>query len=345
MITIDGSLGGGQLLRTAVSLSALTGEAVKITNIRKGKAEGKPGLRPQHLMGIKVLGEFCQAMINGLEENSLEVEFIPQKLKVYDKKINIGTAGNIGLLLQTLTPLLLFNDKPVTLEIIGGTETKWSPTIQYIKYVTYPILNKMGANLSLEIIKHGYYPKGGGKVVVTSRPVERLIPFNYLDRGEIKDIQVHSTCGHLPKDVAERQGKSALSTIQYYCPKTKISMVYESVESLSPGSSVTCYANCDYSVLGGDYLGEMGLKAEVVGQRAAEGFLKSLNSRASLDKFMADQILVFLALAKGKSQVKVEEITEHCRTNIQVIEEILPIEFEIDKEKKEISVEGIGLKY
>jgi RNA 3'-terminal phosphate cyclase (ATP) len=284
-------------------------------------------------------------MINGLEENSLEVEFIPQKLKVYDKKINIGTAGSIGLLLQTLTPLLLFNDKPVTLEIIGGTETKWSPTIQYIKYVTYPILNKMGANLTLDIIKHGYYPKGGGKIVVMSRPVERLIPFNYLDRGEIKDIQVHSTCGHLPKDIAERQGKTALSTIQYYCPKTKISMVYESVESLSPGSSVTCYANCDYSVLGGDYLGEMRLKAEIVGQRAAEELLKSLNSRASLDKFMADQILVFLALVKGKSQLKVEEITEHCRTNIQVIEEILPIEFEIDKEKKEISVEGIGLKY
>ena len=331
MITIDGSIGGGQLLRTAVSLSALTGETVKITNIRKGKAEGKPGLRPQHMTGIKVLGEFCQAIINGLEENSLEVEFMPQKLKVYDKRINIGTAGSISLLLQTLTPLLIFNDKQVTLEITGGTETKWSPTIQYIKYVAYPILNKMGANLTLDVIKHGYYPKGGGKVIVTSKP-GKLNPFNYIDRGEIKDIQVHSVCGHLHKDVAERQGKSALNTIQYYCPKTKASMIYESVESLSPGSSVTCYANCDYSILGGDYLGEMGLKAEIVGIKAAEELLKSLKSQASLDKFMADQILVFLALAKGKSNIKVEEITEHCRTNIQAIEQILPIEFNIDKE-------------
>jgi RNA 3'-terminal phosphate cyclase (ATP) len=344
MIEIDGSIGGGQLLRTAVSLSALTGEAVKITNIRKGKAEGKPGLRPQHLMGIKVLGEFCRAEMKGLEENSLEVEFIPQKLKLYDKKINIGTAGSIGLLLQTVTPLLLFNDKPVTLEVIGGTETRWSPTIQYIKYVTYPILNKMGANLTLEIVKHGYYPKGGGKVIVTSKPVERLSSFNYLDRGEIQDIQIHSVCGLLPKDVAERQGKSALSTIQYHCPKTKVSMSYEAVESLSPGSSVTCFANCDYSILGGDFLGERGLRAEVVGQRAAEELLKSLQSGASLDKFMTDQILIFLALAKGKSQVKVEEITEHCRTNIQVIEQILPIEFKTDKEKREISVEGTGFK-
>jgi len=344
MITIDGSIGGGQLLRTAVSLSALTGKAVKITNIRKGKAEGKPGLRPQHLMGIKVLGEFCQAGIKGLEENSLEVEFIPKKLKVYDKKIDIGTAGSISLLLQTVTPLLLFNDKPVTLEITGGTETRWSPTIQFIKYVTYPILNKMGANLSLEIVRHGYYPKGGGKVIVTSKPVKKLNSLICLDRGEIRDIQIYSICGHLPKDVAERQGKSALSTIQYYCPKTKIFMSYEAVDSLSPGTSVTCYANCDYSILGGDYLGELGLRAEIVGQRAAEELLKSLNSKACLDKFMADQILVFLALAKGESKVKAEEITEHCRTNIQAIEEILPIEFKIEKEKKEISIEGIDFK-
>ncbi len=345
MIEIDGSIGGGQLLRTAVSLSALTGESVKITNIRKGKAEGKPGLRPQHLMGIEVLGEFCQAEMKGLQEGSLEVEFTPEKLRVYDKKINIGTAGSIGLLLQTLTPLLIFNDKPVTLEITGGTETMWSPTIQYIKHVTYPILNKMGAKLTLEIIKHGYYPKGGGKVVVTSKPAGALIPFNYTDRGEIRDIQVYSTAGLLPKDVVERQGKTALSTIQYYCPKTEISMIYENVQSLSPGSSVTCCANCDYSILGGDFLGERGLKAEIVGQSAAERLLKSLKSGASLDKYMADQILVFLALTKGKSQVKVEEITEHCRTNIQTIEQILPIEFNIDKEKREISVEGIGFKY
>lgn len=345
MITIDGSIGGGQLLRTAVSLSALTGEAVKITNIRKGKAEGKPGLRPQHLMGIKVLGEFCQAEVKGLEENSLEVEFIPKKLKVYDKKIDIGTAGSISLLLQTVTPLLLFNDKPITLEITGGTETRWSPTIQYIKYVTYPILNKMGANLTLEIVKHGYYPKGGGKVIVTSKPVGKLNSLICLDRGEIRDIQIYSVCGRLPKDVAERQGGSALRTIQYYCPKTKIFMNYEAVESLSSGTSVTCYANCDYSILGGDYLGELGLKAEIVGQRAAEELLKSLNSKACLDKFMSDQILIFLALAKGRSQIKVEEITEHCRTNIQAIEEILPIEFKIEKEKKEISVEGINFKH
>lgn len=340
MITIDGAIGGGQLLRTAVSLSALTKKPVKIDNIRKGKKTGKPGLRPQHMMGIKVVGEFCHAEIKGLEESSLEVEFTPDKIDVYDKKINIGTAGSIGLLLQTVTPLLVFSNKPVNLEITGGTETKWAPPIQYVKYVTYPILNGMGANLDLKIVKHGYYPKGGGKVIVESRPVKKLEPMNRLERGEMKSIHIHSVCGSLPEHVAERQGKSALNTIHYHYADIKTSLSYKRVESLSRGSSVTCYSVCENSILGGNCLGELGVKAEIVGRKAAEDLIMSLKSRAALDEYMADQILIFLALAKGKSRVTVEKITEHCRTNMRVIEEIIPVKFEVDKQNKEIIVEG-----
>jgi len=342
MIEIDGCIGGGQLLRTAIGLSALINKPVKISNIRKGKPTDKPGLRPQHLMGIKVAGEFCQADMKGLEEGSLEVEFTPKKLKVYDKEIDIGTAGSIGLLLQTITPILIFIDKPVTLQIYGGTETEWAPTVQYIRDVTFPILSMMGAELSLELIKHGYYPKGGGHVEVKSKPVKKLNPFVCLDRGMIKGIHVSSVCGRLPPHVAERQGKSALSTIQYHYPNVKVSMDYKSVDSFSPGSSVNCYAFCENSIIGSDYLGAIGLRAEMVGERAADNLVISLNSNAALDRFMADQILVFLALAKGKSQVKVEGITEHCRTNISAIEEILPVEFKTNENI--IEVEGIGFE-
>jgi RNA 3'-terminal phosphate cyclase (ATP) len=342
MIEIDGSVGGGQLLRTAVGLSVLTGKPVKVINIRKGKKEGKPGLRPQHMMGIRVAGEFCDAEIKGLREHSLEVEFIPKKLDLKDRKIDIGTAGSISLLLQTLTPLLIFAKKPVRFEIIGGTEGKWAPPILYTKNVTFPLLNGMGAGLSLEIVKHGYYPKGGGRVVVESKPAKKLYPFVCLERGKIDHITIDSVCGSLPKEIAERQAKSALRTIQYHYPNVKISVSYKAVDSFSPGTSVTCVAVCENSILGADCLGERGLRAEIVGQRAAEDLIKSLKSNAALDKYMADQVLIFLALAKGKSRVKVEEITEHCKTNIGVIEKILPVEFEIDEKRKEISVEGIG---
>ena len=344
MITIDGSEGGGQLLRTAIALSALTLKPVRIINIRKGKKGAKPGLRPQHMMGIKIAGEFCNAEIKGLKEYSLEVEFIPEKLELKNKKINIGTAGSISLLLQTLTPLLIFGDKPVRLEIIGGTETAWAPPIQYIKHVTFPLLEKMGANLNLEIIKHGYYPRGGGKVVVEAKPIKKLSPFNCLERGEIKYILIESVCGSLPKEIAERQANSALRILRYYYPDVKISVTYKRVDSLSPGTSVTCVAVCENSILGADCLGERGLRAEIVGQRAAEDLVKSLRSSAALDKYMADQILIFLALAEGKSRVKVEEITEHCRTNIQIIEDILGIEFKVNEKEKIIEIEGIGFQ-
>jgi len=295
-------------------------------------------------MGVKTVGEFCQAKIKGLEENSLEVEFVPKKLSVSNKAIDIGTAGNIGLLLQTLTPLLIFNNKSTLLEMIGGTETKWAPTIQYIKYVTYPLLNRIGANLTLNAIRHGYYPKGGGLVTVESKPINKLNPFVCLKRGKIQSIHVHSFCGNLPPHVAERQGRSALRTIQYHYPEVKASMSYESVKSQSPGSSVTCVALCENSILGGDALGEKGIRAEKVGEEAAEDLIRSLKSGAALDKYIADQILVFLALAEGKSRVRVEKITDHCRTNIRVIEQILPVMFDLNKEKKEISVKGIGFK-
>ncbi len=344
MIEIDGSIGGGQLLRTAIGLSALTLKPVRIINIRKGKKRGKPGLRPQHLMGVKITGEFCNAKIKGLKENSLEVEFVPKKLNLTNKTIDIGTAGNIGLLLQTLTPLLVFNNKSIILEVIGGTETKWAPTIQYIKYVTYPLLNQMGANLSLNVIRHGYYPKGGGLVTVETKSSKKLNNFVLLDRGKIQSIHVYSVCGSLPPHVAERQGRSGLNTLQYHFPNVKVSMSYESVKSPSPGSSVTCIASCENSVMGKDALGEKGIRAEKVGELAAEKLLKSLKSGAPLDKYMADQILVFLALAEGESKVRVEEITDHCRTNIGVIEQILPVMFEVNEEKREISVEGKGFR-
>jgi len=344
MIEIDGSIGGGQILRTAIGLSALTLKPVKIINIRKGKIEGKPGLRRQHLMGVKITGEFCQAKMKGLEENSLEVEFVPKKLSVSNKTIDIGTAGNIGLILQTLTPLLIFNNRSTILEIIGGTETRWAPTIQYIKYVTYPLLNRMGADLTLNVIRHGYYPKGGGLVTVETIPTKKLNPFVCLDRGQIKSIHVYSVCGNLPAHVAERQGQSALNTIQYHYPDVKVSMSYEAVKSQSPGSSVTCVAVCENSILAGDALGEKGIRAEKIGEQGVEELLRSLKSGAPLDKYMADQILVFMALADGKSQIRVEQITEHCRTNISVIEQILPVMFEVDEKRKEVSVEGIGFK-
>lgn len=344
MIEIDGSTGGGQILRTAVGLSAITNEPVKVSDIRKGKQECKPGLRLQHLTGIKVIKEFTNADAKGMEEGSMEVEFHPKKLELSSRRIDIGSAGSISLLMQTLLPVMIFGDKKIELEIKGGTETRWSPPIQYIKNVTLPIIRKLGAEVDLEIRKHGYYPKGGGIVVVRSTPT-KLRAIKLEERGELLGVNIESVVGSLPEEIAKRQAESTMSIIKHNFPNTKFTLSYKRVDSLSPGTSITCNATFENAVLGGSALGERGIKAESVGISAAENLLHSMKSEACLDRYMADQILPFMALAKGDSRVTVREITNHCLTNIRVIERVLPVKFEVEGEKGGegvISVSGTG---
>ncbi|MEM5797712.1 MAG: RNA 3'-terminal phosphate cyclase [Candidatus Aenigmatarchaeota archaeon] len=332
MITIDGSIGYGQVLRTSIALSALTLKPVKIINIRKNRP--KPGLQAQHLAGVKIAGEFTNAEIKGLKLHSTEVEFIPKSHNIRSRKIDIGTAGSIGLLLQTLTPLLVFAEREVTLDIIGGTAGLGAPTVQYIQHVTFPVLNKLGIPLpEIEIIKEGFYPRGQGEVRITFHPVEKLNSVKMLERGEINSIKGISVVGSLPEDIAKREANSAKKTlVEHGYPDAQIEK--KVVNTASQGTSITLWAECENSVLGADTLGERGKPAEKVGKECADELIKSLNSRAALDKWMSDQIILFLALAKGKSEVMVEEITDHCRSNILVTEKILDIRFDIDENNK-----------
>lgn len=342
MIEIDGSLGGGQMLRTAISLSALTGKGVKIKDIRKGKPNTKPGLRPQHMTGINVIGEFCNAEIIGLKENSLEVEFRPWEIAAKDKKIDIGTAGSITLLLQALLPVLIFSKKEVKLHVKGGTDVAWSPTINYMKFVFLPMLRKMGVNVELEILNHGFYPKGGGEVKVTTYPVKKIKPITILHRGNILGIHVEAVVSRFPKDNAERMAKATLGIFDYSLPNKKVSIGLKAVNSESYGSSLLCYANCENSILGVDMLGDAGTKPEMLGIRIAEELVALLKKESAIDKFMADQLLIYMALADGRSTINVEKITEHCLTNVHVIEKILPVSFQVDEGKRIISVDGVG---
>lgn len=339
MITIDGSIGYGQTLRTALALSALTLKPLKVTNIRKQRE--KPGLMPQHLTGVKTIGEFCNAEIKGAKLGSTEIEFIPKEHLTTDKIIDIGTSGSIPLLLQTLTPSLIFSDKPVTLEIKGGTAGLGSPTIEYVKYIIFPILSKMGVPLpEIEVIREGFYPKGQGIVKIKFNPAEKLNSIKLTERGNVENIHGISIAGSLPQDVAERQKWGATKLLNGHGFDSHIQTSLE--KTASPGTSITLIAHCENTILGADNIGKLGVRAEEIGKHCAEGLLASINSNAALDKWMADQILIFLALANGKSEIKVEEVTEHCQTNIRIIEQMLDVKFEVVGNL--ISVDGAGYK-
>ena len=329
MIEIDGSYGsgGGQILRTACALSAITKEPCRVFNIRENRP--RPGLMPQHLLGIQALVQLCQGKLEGDTLGSQEIKFSPGEAYQNKISINIPTAGSITLVLQALIPPALSAPSPVKIIFDGGaTDTFFSPTIDHFQYVFLKILEKMGGKLEINILKRGYYPAGGAKVEVTIYP-SKLKNLNLTERGSLKKILAISGASIFLKDkkVAERQ----LAGVREVLGKLKLP-TEEKVEYYStqcPGSQICLVAEFVNTVIGTDNLGKLAKRAEDVGKEAAQELLKEQKSQACLDKHLADQILPYLSLSKGQSQITISEITKHCQTNIWVIEKFLDRKFKL----------------
>ena len=323
LIEIDGSYceGGGQILRTAVALAGVTGKETRIFNIRASR--DPPGLKRQHLTGILAAVKICNALVEGAEIGSKEVVFRPDTINSGKYKIDIGTAGSVTLLLQTLIPITIFSDKKTVLNITGGTNVQWSPSIDYYSEVFLYFLKEMGIETKMEILRYGFYPKGGGKIRFEVLPWKEKKKIDLTERGEKKKIKTISVATHHLKsaEVAERQIRGFRRVLS--CEKeTKY------VDSYSIGSSVTGTAHFENSRIGSSVLGERGKKAEIVGREAAEELKKEIESNAVLDKYMGDQIIPYLGLVGGK--IKVSEITDHLKSNIGVTEKFLPVKFKIE---------------
>jgi len=335
MIELDGAIGYGQVLRTAIALSALTLQPIRIFNIRINRPN--PGLRPQHLTGVLEAAKLCHAEVKNAKIGSTEITFIPKRLDIPDRIIiDIKTAGSITLLLQTILPILIFSNKKVSLTIFGGTDVPGSPTINYYKKVFAYYLEKFGVSLKINVERYGFYPKGGGKVNVEVDGVKNLNSVRFVERGELKEISAFSIASkELQKaKVAERQLSGLESVLE------KISGSYQYVDTLSIGTSLLAIAEYENCVLGKDGLGEKGKRAEDIGREVGIELKKSIESNACLDKFMADQILIFAALAKGTSEFTIEEFTDHVNTNMITCEKLLNVRFV--KEGNKVKVDGIG---
>ncbi len=349
IIEIDGSKheGGGSILRVATALATITGKSIRVFNIRQNRPKGG-GLGIQHLKGLEAITELCNGRIENAEIGSKEIRFYPGKIESKNLHIKIETAGSIILVLQTLIAPALFAPKPITISFEGGaTDTFFSPTIDYFRYCFLKILTKMTENSSppveINVIRRGYYPEGGAKVEVKIYPVKlkkiNPAPFlkyqkwcgvNLIERGNLKKILIISGSSEFLKNkkVAERQLMGTREILGKL--NLPIEERTEYYQTRSPGSQVCLIGEFENTVIGVDNLGKMGKRAEDVGKEAALELLKEQKSNACLDKHLSDQILPYLALASGKSQVIVSEITEHCKTNAWVIEKFLEGEFKID---------------
>ncbi|MHA2251355.1 MAG: RNA 3'-terminal phosphate cyclase [Candidatus Kariarchaeaceae archaeon] len=322
-IEIDGSIGGGSVLRVAVPLALAGKKSIRIRNIRSKRKS--PGLRLQHLAGLQVLADLTNSSLIGGEIGSTEVFMYPKepytvKNVVKQVSVELRTAASVSLIVQALVHFVAASKHTVELTFNGGgSHTAWSPNFDYLEGIALPMFHRWGIGLSISLNRIGFYPKGGAKGVVTIKPV----PFvkQALESSDLDSIEVICTASNQLKNarVAERQLDGFLES-KLEIDKSKFH--YSDTEN--PGTA--CTGIIHYSnklVKGASELGKRGVKAEVVGNRAANYARNEIASKASVDQYMADQLLVPLAFSPAGSSFTIPSITPHVEANLAVIQKIL----------------------
>jgi len=335
-IEIDGSIGegGGQVLRSSLTLSILTGQPVHLTDIRAGRSQ--PGLRPQHIQSVKAAAAICNASVEGARLGSQELVFQPAEVSPGKYHFEIGTAGSVSLVLQTIFLPLARADKSSNIRIQGGTHVPWSPSFHYLQLQWLPVLQKMGFRCKLQMLKAGFYPRGGGLVEAHIYSAEDIQPITLIERGQLVRIRGIAGVANLDEEIAHRMKLHALDRLECRWRNTKIQI--QTFDAPSPGAFIFLTAEyektqCLYCVLG-----EKGKRAEVVADEACSMLEQFLDGSAAVDEFLADQLLLPCAFASGVSTLRTIRITQHLLTNAQVMQKFLPVYITIEGE---IGCEGV----
>jgi len=334
MIEIDGSQksGSGTILRLSVALAAIIKQPLHIYNIRQNRPQ--QGLKHQHLEAVLTAAKLSNSKVEGAALGSRELWFVPQQIKGGDVEAEIETAGSIPMLLLAVMPVCLFADNPVSLHVAkGGTDTTHAPTINYIRNVLLPTLTRMGVDADVTVQKYGYYPKGMGEATMTVKPNRTLKPIFLENFGKLKSIRGVSVCTFLAdRRVAERQAKAAQDYLSQNGYSSEIKVVNDESNPFQKGSSIVLWAETDAGlIIGADAIGQLRKTAEAVGREAAEKLIAELSAQATVDIFLADMLIPYVALAQGKSAFLARTVTEHIESNIWLMEKILNVKFTVQK--------------
>ncbi len=334
-IELNGSHGegGGQIARTAVGMACALGEKVIISDIRKGRA--RPGLRSQHLAGIRLAAEMCDAEVSDIEVGSDRIELNPRSNTGGEFEIDVGTAGSISLVLQTcLIPAVLAKG-PVKLVVRGGTDVPMAPPIDYFELVIFPLLRRMGVEIEMTVVERGFYPSGGGEVQVDVAPAGRLSGIDLASRGRPVNVSGSIASRNLPDHVSSRVRDSASKHLSgLAAPAWKL----DGGRGPSTGVSLVLVAEFENTVIGSTCLGEKGLPAEKVGEIAATDLKSTLSSDATLDEHASDQIIPFAFLAAGHTRFKAPNLSKHSETNLWVARQFVDRKVESRNEGKGVLV-------
>ncbi len=324
MIRIDGSQGegGGQVLRTALTLAILTGHAIELYNIRAGRRN--PGLAPQHLAGVVAAAQICQGETRGVKLRSTEIGFIPggpaqagQYIFDISRLAGQGSAGAVTLLLQTILLPLALAEGESQIVLRGGTHVAWSPPVHYVKWVLLRTLAQAGLHAKLELITWGWYPQGGGEIHVSVQGGAQLQGLSLLERGELVELKGLAAVSNLPAHIPQRIASRANSLLR----DAGLPGTVEPLRTSGPSTGAGLFTALKFekAIAGFSALGDRGKPSEVVASEAIEALSAYQQSQAALDRYLPDQLLPTLALAKGPSALSTVEITQHTLTNIAII--------------------------
>jgi len=336
MITIDGSKksGSGTILRYAVSLATLLKEPITIYNIRAKRL--KSGLRPQHLAAVRACAQMCGGTVEGAELGSRKIVFTPgDRIRGGYYRFDIGTAGSTTMLLLTVLPLAIKADRPCEIEVVGGCFQDFAPSAPHMHNVLFRVLSKMGIRARLDVLRWGYVPKGGGIVRCYVEPAGRIEPLDIPRQGDKRDFEFRgiAVASHLErKRVAERMRTACQFALGNRGYRAKIVEVNDKT-ALQPGAGLCVWAENENCVLGMDRAGAIGRMAEKIGAYVAKNLLRDIDTGATVDRFTADQLVLYCALADGESAYKVPRVTEHLDANLWLVKELLGAEYTISKKR------------
>ncbi|KAK8397539.1 hypothetical protein O3P69_004357 [Scylla paramamosain] len=352
-IIIDGSYleGGGQILRMGLALSAVQALPISVTKVRAGRST--PGLRPQHLTGLQLVRDASKGRLEGGQIGSCEITFYPGTIAGGGYLADTQTAGSVTLLIQAVLPCTLFANSPSYYKLRGGTNAEFAPQIDYTIQVFRKIIYSFGVDFTVFLNKRGFFPKGQGEVTLEVKPVMKALKAaDITDFGEV--VSVHGiayVAGVLPIKVAHKMANAAVDLLHQRLPQNidiRINRVKDDQErAFGNGSGIVLWAKTSTGcILGGSALGKRGREAEEDGCTAASEIISCVENRLCLDSYAQDQVIIYMALAEGKSRIRTGPLTNHTRTAIWVAEMMTKAEFKIIQEEGTdciiVECEGIG---
>ncbi len=326
MIKIDGSTlsGSGTLLRYAVALATVKREPIHMINIRAKRP--KPGLRPQHLLAVKACSTFSQGKVEGAAVDSQEIVYFPGKrLNGGDFRFDIGTAGSATMLAFTLITPALFADTPSRFTIVGGLFQDFAPSFFHTQKVLVPLIKRMGADVNLVMERPGYVPKGSGVIIAEVDPLESsLKPLHMTRPGKVTEIRGIALASHLGgQRVGQRMADRCNQALRTRAERCDIDVVEDSA-AIQRGAALAVWAKSEVNcILGADQAGKPGRRSEAIADFVAHSLVEDLDSGACTDRHMADQLILFAALADGETEYTIPRVTEHVQANLWLVKRFL----------------------